>query len=236
MNRSSSRRSRSLVMTAVLTLATLAGCSSGSDSESSAGATDSTAEVSANSAPVDDQAADSRPVDDQVADTEVDDGTDDSDSSPSDAECGGLTGAEIGAAAGVGTFDVASDISVDTDSTCLFRNSIDIYGVTVSTETTEDYLMGDLVGESLDDALTFLGSFHESAFDGPTVKRVTAGGVDAVVVSGPSMIGGDNSATIASVVDGVVVTVDADGSALAADPAGFEPIVTAIFVLATSGT
>ena len=161
------------------------------------------------------------------------------DESAGDAECGGLTAAAIGAAVGAGDFDTAEDISVDADTTGLFTDSMSTYGVTVSKESTSSYLAGDLDGASTDDALSSLETALTFALDDATVTRTDVGGNAAIVITGASAAGGAGGATAAggaagTVIDGVVVVVDADGSDLASDPAGFEPIVTNLLALATS--
>jgi len=230
MSHRTNRRGRSLAIAALaaLTIASTAGCSSGSDGDSS----DAPAATAADAtlAPVD-----TTPVaDDAGTDTSgttSSDGGDDE--SAGSAECGGLTAAAVGAAVGTGDFDSADDISIDADTTCLFSNSMGTYGVVVMTESTSSYLAGDLDGASIDDALSSLESALTFSLEEPTATRTDVGGNAAIVVTGTSMTGGPGGSA-GTVVDGVVVTVEADGADLASDPAGFEPIVTNVLALATS--
>jgi len=232
MNHRTNRRGRSVAIAALaaLTLAGVAGCSSDSD-----GGSPDTSAGAAVAEPAQSTPAQSTPVVDDAG-TEPADTTnsgDGTDESVGDAECGGLTAAAIGAAVGAGEFDSADDISVDADTSCLFTNSMSTYGVTVSKESTSSYLAGDLDGASIDDALSSLEKVLTFAMDDATVTRTDVGGNVAIVITGTTASGGAGGAA-GTVIDGVVVTVDADGSDLASDPAGFEPIVTNLLALATS--
>jgi len=232
MNHRTNRRARSVAIAALaaLILAGVAGCSSDSD-----GGSPDTSAGTAVAEPAQSTPAQSTPVVDDAG-TEPADTTnsgDGTDESAGDAECGGLTAAAIGAAVGAGEFDSADDISVDADTTCLFTHSMSTYGVTVSKESTSSYLAGDLEGASIDDALSSLEMALTFAMDDVTVTRIDVGGNAAIVITGTTAASGGGGAA-GTVIDGVVVTVDADGSDLASDPAGFEPIVTNLLALATS--
>jgi len=230
MNHRTNRRGCSLAIAALaaLTIAGTSGCSSSSEGDSS----DAPAATSADAtiAP-----ADTTPVADDAgtdASGTTSSGGGDGESASS-AECGGLTAAAVGAAVGAGDFDSASDISVDVDTTCLFSNSMSAYGVTVSKESASSYLAGDLDGASTDDALATLELALTTGLDETTVTRTDIGGNAAIVVTGTAITGGPAGAA-GTVIDGVVVIVDGDGSALAADAAGFEPIMTNLLALAAS--
>jgi len=224
-NRTNPRgRSVAIAALAALTLAGVAGCSSDSVDGSPDTSVGTAADESTQTAPVVD--AGTEPADTATAGDGVDE-------SAGDAECGGLTAAAIGVAVGAGDFDSADDISVDADTTCLFTNSMSAYGVTVSKESTSSYLAGDLAGASIDDALSSLETALTFAMDDATVTRTDVGGNAAIVITGTTAAGGAGGAA-GTVIDGVVVVVDADGSDLASDPAGFEPIVTNLLALATS--
>ena len=226
MNHRTNRRGRSVAIAALaaLTLAGSAGCSSDSDDGSPDTSVGTAADESTQTAPVVDDAGT------ETADTaNAGDGMDES---AGDAECGGLTAAAIGAAVGAGAFDSADDISVDADTTCLFTNSMSTYGVTVSKESTSSYLAGDIDGASTDDALSSLEAALTFAMDDATITRTDVGGNAAIVITGTTPAGGAGGAA-GTVIDGVVVIVNADGSDLASDPVGFEPIVTNLLALAT---
>lgn len=176
---------------------------------------------------------------DPTTDTTADPGTDtgmeaeESGDSAGAAECGGVSADAIGAAVGAGDFDSADDISIDADTACLFSNSRGLYGVSVTEEPTSTFLAGDLDGVPIEEALSTLETLFTTAIDAVTVSRVDVGGNQAVLVTG-TLITGGAAGKIGTVVDGVVVTVEADGSELAADPAGFEPVVTNVLALVTS--
>ncbi len=233
MNHGTNRRGRSFAVAAVAAFALvgLAGCSSGSDGGSSDAAVVTTDQATAQPTATDAATADGGTT------ARADDGTTapaDGASSGADSEgCGGLSAADVGAAVGAGEFDSAVDISIDADTSCLFSNSVGVYGVTVMSEPTGSYLAGELDGASTDDALSSLETVFTTSLDAPTVNRITVGGNDAIVVTGNLMTGGAGG-KIGTVVDGVVFIVEADGSELASDPAGFEPIVTNVLALATS--
>lgn len=229
MSRHSIRRGRSSLLSAVavLALAASAGCSSGSDSNSSdAGVV---TEAPANTAPdigANDTAA--GVTSDMGSDTASDT---DSGNVAGSEECGGLSAADVGAAVGSGDFTSADDIASDGEVNCLFGNPTAVYGVTVQSESSSTYLAGDLDGVSGEDALSALEKSLTFAFgDDATVARLTVEGNDAVLVTGTAMTGGATG-TIGAVVDGNVVIVSADGADLASDASGFEPIVTNVLAL-----
>jgi hypothetical protein len=218
------RRGHSLVAVALggLALSALVACSSGSDDSAGApDATDAPAPVSVTSDP-----ATATPTDSTVTaeDTAGDDGG---------AECGGVTAAAVGEAVGAGDFDSADDISIDADTTCLFTNSMGVYGVSFSKEPISTYLAGELDGASTDDALSSLETLFAGSIDGPTTTRTDVDGNAVVVVTGTLLSGGP-AGKAGAVVDGVAVVVEADGSELSADAAGFESIVTNVLALAVS--
>lgn len=236
MNRRSIRRGRSPLVTTLVVLAFVgvAGCSSSSDGDSSGAAVPASTDASASTSPGD-GAAVSVVVDDtsdMSTDTESD--TESGDGSGSE-ECGGLSAADVGAAVGAGDFTSATDVSIDGDVSCSFGNPTEVYGVGVASESTSTYLAGEFEGltpaETLDELeLVVTTGFAEDA----TTSRVTVDGNDAVLVLGSFAMADGVGGRIATVADGNVVIVDADGSALASDASGFEPIVTNVLALALS--
>lgn len=217
--RSSRPARRAVVVTLALLAVTASAC--GSDSDSDAATTEApTAEATT---PV----VTNAPADTSPAGTSPD--TVDA-SSP---ECNGLSAAEVGAAAG-GAFDSADDVSVDADHSCLFSDSMTGDGVVLLRQGADTYLAGSLDGAPIDEALTTLEASYTTVMDEPTASRPTIGGSPAVVVAGTSSIAGTPVAYAATVVDGEVIEVSADGAGLAADAAGFVPIVTAVLELAVA--
>ncbi len=203
----------------------------GSDSESSS---DTDVETADSVAVADPPVATAATVDTAagVTDTVPTDGSEGSDGGddPS-AECGGLTAADVGAAAGA-EFDAADDISVDADLSCLFSNSMSVEAVTVSTEAVSTYLGGSLDGLSPDEALAQLETASTMFFDDPTVERTTIGGFPAVIVTGTSLDSG--AGTGSAIVNGVVIDVSSSGSGLSPDAAGYGPIMAAVLELAVA--
>ncbi len=149
------------------------------------------------------------------------------------AICGGLSAADVGAAAGVGNFDSADDLSVDADVTCLFSNSTSVFGITVSTEPTASFLAGELDGLSIEESLAELESTQTLFLEpGYTAERIVVAGTPAVVVTGIDLVQGEANGFAATVIDGVVHTATASGTDLGTEPASFSPIVTTVLELA----
>lgn len=219
----------------VVALAATSACSSGSDDAGDV-AVDDTAGAFA---PVPTADADAT-VTDTVTDTLADAGagTIAAGSAPTGAGgaivCGELSTTDIAAAAGAGTFDTADDVSIADDVTCLFSNSTATYAVSVSREPTTTFLAGELDGAAPAEQLAALELLLSSTYqDGATVTVTPDGDVASVVVTGTDAILGTPAGSAAAVVDGVVIRVDADGAELAANAAGFQPIVTNLLTLAT---
>lgn len=225
-------RGRSAVVAALAVLA-LAGssCSSGSDdgapADTTAADTDSAGTIAA---PSDTAGA---PETVAPADTTNSGGSGGGDS---DVACGGITAAAVGAAVGAGEFDSADDLSIDADTTCIYTNSAGFYGVSIATEPIDSYLVGELDGLSPDEALARLELVLTAPMDeGATIARVPLGTGEALVVTGTDSILGAPKGAGAAIVDGRVIVIDANGPELAADAAGFAPIVTNLLALAAAG-
>lgn len=225
-------RGRSTVVVALAVLA-LAGsaCSSGSDDNASE---DVAVGVATTDAVIPTDTTDTTDVTETAAPVDTADGAGEGDGA---AVCGGISAADVGAAVGAGDFDSAEDLSIDAETTCIFTNSTGFYGVSIATEPSDTYLVGELDGLTLDEALTRLELVLTAPMDdGATIVRVPVGDGEALVVTGTDSILGAPKGAGATVVDGRVIIIDADGSELAADAAGFAPIITNLLALAaTSG-
>lgn len=163
----------------------------------------------------------SDPIDD-VASTGVGDG----------AACGGITGAAMTAAVGVGEFDEADDLSTGAATTCVFSNSAGNYAVSVTAEPSTTYLAGEIEGLPADVALERLGTLIVAPMDGgATVNQVSQDGHEMVIATGIDSIVGAPAGAGAAVIDGDVIVVDVGGTELAVDASGFDPIVRNVLEL-----
>jgi hypothetical protein len=229
-------RRRSTIITVVCVAALVALGACGSDESTDSVTTESDGSIAGTSAPVssaDPSASD--PNSSVAGGTETSAPT----SAPSDgtgdptATCGGISAADVGAAAGVGDFDSADDLSVDADVTCLFSNSTSVFGVTVASEPTSSFLAGEVDGLPIEEALTQLASTQTLFLEeGYLTEQITVAGVPAVVVTGIDLIQGQANGFAATVIDGSVHTVTASGTDLGTEPASFRPIVSSVLELA----
>lgn len=229
-------RGRAVVVAALAVLA-FAGsaCSSGSDDGSSDEDASSVTATDDTAAPIDTAGATETVA--PAGTTVTDDAGDDAGDGDGAAICGEISAAEVGAAVGAGDFDSADDSSVDADTTCLYFNSTGFYGVSISTEPADSYLSGEVDGLSLDDALSRLElALTLTMDDGATIVRVPVGDGEAVVATGTDSILGAPKGAGATVVDGRVIVIEADGAELSPDAAGFAPIVTNLLTLATASS
>ena len=182
------------------------------------------------------------PVDTSVADTAAA-GTAVTESTPADdtegggdasAICGDLSAADVGAAVGA-EFDSADDVSVDTDESCLFSNSMATDGVTVLTESADTYLGGMLAGLPPEEALAQLESAQSIVLeDGYVVEQTTIGGFPAITITGTNAMVAIPSGYASTIVDGVVIEVSLDGPSLSPDSAGLGPLAAAVLELAVA--
>jgi hypothetical protein len=220
-----------LVAISLVALAATSACSSGPDDGDIGDGTiedTSTSLAPAPTEPVDATATDT------VAAGSAPTGTGGADGAGGAVVCGELSTTEVATAVGAGTFDTADDVSIADDVTCLYSNSTATYAVSVSREPTTTFLAGELDGASSTDALAALELLLASTYqDGATVTVTPDGDNGSVVVTGTDAILGTPAGSAAAVVDGMVIRVDSDGDELAADAAGFQPIVTNLLALAT---
>lgn len=163
------------------------------------------------------------------------------DSSDDIERCGGLSADDITTAIGSVTFDEVADLSGADDTTCLFTMSGDTYAVSVRTEAVASYGDGEIAELRPAARLDALEAELVGRYDGePAVERISAGGQQAVVVTGIDSIVVAPSGSGAAVASGtsddgedVVITVEAAGPLLATEAPGFVPIVTNVLALAT---
>lgn len=188
--------------------------------------------------PGDDGAATSAPAPEQAAtsaDAPTTEAPDDGETDATDAEdettedCNDLSPADVSAAAGGVAFDTVDDDSVDADSSCLFGAAAQVYGVTVSEESTETFLAGDLAGLGAAEANAVLEQLHTMTLSNAQTTPLTVTGGEGVLITGEAMTGGA-TATAAVVVDGEVVQVTASGEALG----DLAAVVTAVLEAAVS--
>lgn len=236
------RRTLPLVAALALPLAALAACGGddSSDATTTVAATATTApaagaDTTTAATTTDDSAPDDTPADTAASvtvtvatvteDTAAGDG--------GDAACGGLSAADVSTAAGGVPFDVASDTSVDEDTSCVFTSATGTYGISVSSEGTATYLGGELDGLDEAAALAQLGEAQQLVLeDGATVNTITLAGHQVVTVAGTNATGGAPSGTAATVVDGTVTVVTADGSTLGADGAQLAAVAANVLTAA----
>lgn len=223
MARSTTAGRAAIILAAALSLAA---CGGGGEDPGDDGA--------ATSAPAPEQAATSAdaPTTEAPDDGETDatDATDDATEDETTEDCNDLSPADISAAAGGVAFDTVDDVSVDADSSCLFGAATQVYGVTVSEESTETFLAGDLVGLGAAETNAVLEQLHTMTLSNAQAAPLTVAGGEGVLITGEAMTGGA-TATAAVVVGGEVVQVTASGEALG----DLAAVVTAVLETAVSG-
>lgn len=230
------RRTLPLVAALALPLATLAACGGddSGDATTTVAATATTAPAAGSdtstAATTDDTAPDDTAASVTVTVATV---TEDTAGNGGDAACGGLSAADVSTAAGGVPFDVASDTSVDQDTSCVFSSASGDYGIAVSSEGTATYLGGALEGLDEAGAIEQLGEAQQLVLeDGATVNTITLAGHQVVMVAGTSSTGGAASGSAATVVDGTVTVVTANGILLGADGAQLASVAANVLAAA----
>lgn len=227
------RRRRTPLIAALGVLALVgAACSSDGDASPDSSETHLTADSSPTTVVAESTVT---PVDTAGAGTAGSAAGDSSESAIDVVTCGGITGTEMTAAVGAGDFDSVDDLSMTTETTCVFSNSTSTYAVSVARHPTSSYMAGDLDGLAESEALDRLATLLTAPMDeGATVTRATDGDHEMIVVTGIDSIVGAAAGAGAVVADGTVIVVDMGGTELATEPAGFDPLVRNVLALATA--
>ncbi|AZI57324.1 hypothetical protein EH165_03265 [Nakamurella antarctica] len=132
--------------------------------------------------------------------------------------CSLISPSDVTTAIGAGNFDSASDISIGSTRACLYTTATGSYGLTITAESVKTYLGGDLANLAPTAAIATMVTAQSLSLDDVTTSDESVAGFPATRFAGTSAVTAVAVGYAVTVVNGVAITVSADGAELSSAP------------------